>query len=297
MTEEITEDITLGDLAHVFFEGHNVDNVRFVDDGDVCFDVREHDPGAAPGRRIKGSDLEDIRRFFTYYLQTRPYANQMLQVLWIREVEFAMGALRKDDMCDFLLRAFEFYGLLIDEEELEYEFFDLLEDGYLLENDLGFVLSPKGKRFAEEMFKMMTTLISNSTEAPSVDRDDVIANIRELVSAVNRLALPVVPGTENVTNSNVTQSHPEGKAKKKRRSKAARRGVLEEAIDYQEEHPSMTDDEIVKMFGLERGALSKKHAIYLKEKRERERQQQRDRLVSRKVGEDLLHHNLGMSRR
>jgi len=139
-----------------------------------------------------------------------------------------------------------------------------------------YLLTSKGKWYAEKMIETHKDIIARATDLPSV------------------------PKIDDFSNSNTTpQPRVKDKPKKKRRSKAERRGILEEAIDHQEAHPSMTDDEIVKMFKLERGALSKPEALRLKDERiKRQRENAKyNRIVDKHIGDDLVHNNTGMSKR
>ena len=87
------------------------------------------------------------------------FAKYMLQLLWAREVESAKASLKDDDVYDFFKEAFFLNGIDIDDETIEYEFFELLEAGYLQETNAGFSLSPKGKCTAEETFETLKVLI------------------------------------------------------------------------------------------------------------------------------------------
>ena len=123
-------EITRTDLLKLFARTQEIDNIR-SNGGDICFDARNHTPYAETEKTIRLSDLEDIEDFFASVLHSRPFAKHLLQVLWIREVKFAMGALDEDDMYDFIHSAFDLYGIDIDKETTEDEFFALEREGYL----------------------------------------------------------------------------------------------------------------------------------------------------------------------
>ena len=178
-------EITYADLLEVFYDYRNVDKVR-TDDSDIFFDLREPAPDSEKGRVIRECDVEDVRRFFSCSLQRRPFAKHLLQVLWIREVKYAMGPLNDDDFYNFAHKAFGFYGIGIDDETMEDELLGLLSEDYLRENSLGIHLTSKGKRFAEEMFKTMKTLISNSVESPSTTSSNLHEISKFFVEAFDR---------------------------------------------------------------------------------------------------------------
>lgn len=105
----------------------------------------------------------------------------------MREVKFAMGPLKEENMYDFIQSAFALYGVDMDEETVEYEFFELLNEEYLREDNSGFSLTSKGKRFAEEMFYTMKRLISNNIGFPSIDTGSSQGIYRAIVEAVDRV--------------------------------------------------------------------------------------------------------------
>ena len=109
--------------------------------------------------------------------------------------------------------------------------------------------------------------------------------------------------SKSVDDIKVASKRPGAKTKKQRRSKDARRGIIEEALDYKKEHPSMTNDQITDEFGLERGALSKPKVQKLIEQRLLQEQQQREkedrrqnRTVSQDIGNDLRYEHFDQSR-
>ena len=256
MTEEFTEEIMRSDLIHVFFP-RNVNNIH-PDGDDICYDVDEYEPDTDPERRVGGGDIEEVRRFLNCSLQTRPYANQLLQLLWIREVKLEMGALRRSEMFDFLLPAFELYGLLLDEEILEYEFFELLGDDYLREDDSEFSLTSEGRRFGEAMFETMKTLISPHVESQSSSGISTVVSEKK-------------------------------KPKQIRRTYVERIDAIREAVKYygENEWRNITQREVEKKFGIGQGALSKGYGKELLEKYQKV--SCRKESVSKEVGDDFVY--------
>ena len=154
-------DITDPDLLDIFIGRQNIDNVR-LNGGDIDFDVRTSDPNAeTKSGSIRQSDIKDIAAFFSGTLQSRPFAKHLLQILWIREVKFAMNSLKDDDVYDFVQGAFTLYGVDIDEETVENELCELVYGGYLQENNAGFSLTSEGKHTAEKMFKAVNMLVDD----------------------------------------------------------------------------------------------------------------------------------------
>ncbi len=192
-------EITLADLVRTFFESQNVDNPHSDDDGNICFNVRKHDSNIDPKRIISKCDIEDVRRYFTCSLQSRPFAKHLLQVLWIREVIFKMGALKDEDVFTFICRALSLYGIDIDNETVDDELSELLSESYLKEDNSGISLASEGKRFAEGMFKTMKMLISNYVESPSLSTNNSQEISKLFVEVVDRLRehpIAVPPSTD-----------------------------------------------------------------------------------------------------
>ena len=57
------------------------------------------------------------------------------------------------------------YGIDVDEETIDEEFFELLYEGYLVENVSGFILTSTGKRAAKKVFQAMSMLDSAHVES------------------------------------------------------------------------------------------------------------------------------------
>ena len=109
--------------------------------------------------------------------------------------------------------------------------------------------------------------------------------------------------SKSVDDIEDVSKRPGAETKKQRRSKDARRGIIEEALDYKKEHPSMTNNQITDEFELERGALSKPKVQKLIEQRLLQEQQQREkedrrqkRTVSQDVGNDLRYEHFDRAR-
>ena len=169
----MTEIIDVGtDLLDVFIGRQNIDkdSIR-SNDNDISFDMCARDSDGETEKNIKRSTIDDVEDFFADTLQSRPFAQHLLLLLWIREVEFTMGTLKDDDVYDFLQKsAFALYNVDLDEETVEYEFLELLDEGYLCETNAGFSLSPKGRRVAEKLYKN------------DVCSDDAIAKLEEIIA-------------------------------------------------------------------------------------------------------------------
>jgi len=165
-------DITDPDLLDIFIGRQSIDNIR-VESGNIVFDVCVSNPDTGTekkpdSRNIGQDDLEAIQDFFASTLQSRPFAKHLLQILWIREVKFAMSSLSDGEACDFVQSAFALYGVDIDEETVEDELLELVYGGYLQENNAGFSLTGKGKRAAEKMFEAMKMFAPAYVEPPSI---------------------------------------------------------------------------------------------------------------------------------
>ena len=92
-------------MLDVFIGRQNIKNLRLDDDGNVSFDVSvpgtETKKTPAP-RFIARNDLENLYSFFTGTLQSCPFSKHLLQILWFREVKFAMGALKDEEVYSFI---------------------------------------------------------------------------------------------------------------------------------------------------------------------------------------------------
>jgi hypothetical protein len=91
---------------------------------------------------------------------------------------------------------------------------------------------------------------------------EIAATLNELV-AIEKQCLQELQIIHSVLTTPPVGKQSIATATAKRRSQAARRGILEEAIDYFLEHPSIKQADIEKMFHLEQGALSRKEAQHL----------------------------------
>ena len=187
-------------LLELFIGKQTVSNVR-LNAGSINFDVCEPDTETETGkvdpRTVSQGDLEDIAGFFSNTLQSRPFAKHLLQILWIREFRFNMGLLENSNMYDFIHDVFCLHGVDLDEETIQYEFFELLNEGYLQKMGLGFSLTSQGKLVAEKMFRAMQTLIPSNVES-----DDTPAITGELLAILEKLAsvslAPVMEGLKEV---------------------------------------------------------------------------------------------------
>jgi hypothetical protein len=117
--------ITCAELLKLSVEGQNVHNIR-QEDGIIYFDIYRDGFDTETEGRIRQNDLEYIESFFASALQSRPFAKHLLQIFWLREVKFEMGSLRDDDKYVFIKGAFDLYGIDIDVETMEDEFYALL---------------------------------------------------------------------------------------------------------------------------------------------------------------------------
>lgn len=180
---------TTPDLLNVFIGRQNIDNRRLDDDGNIRFDLSvldtENEKTSTP-RLVKRSDLENIENFFASTLQSCPFAKHLLQVLWIREVKFAMGVLKDEEVYSFIQRAvFTLYNIDLDADTAEHEFLELLDEGFLQETNTGFLLATKGKCIAEEIFKTIGVVVPDHTDSlPIAVRDngaiDVINKLKDM---------------------------------------------------------------------------------------------------------------------
>ena len=207
----MTEIINAGtDLLDVFIGRQNIDNdsIRLNDD-DISFDLCARDSDDDAGKTIRRSTMDDVENFFADTLQSHPFAKHLLLLLWIREVEFSMGALRDEDVYDFIQKgAFAFYSIDLDDETVEHEFLELLDEGYLRETNSGFFLESKGKRVAEKLHKSDFCL------------DGMIGKLRETVAVLEkRLSLLTEPTSQpkkKFTKSAKTRNTPTQKDHKKK---------------------------------------------------------------------------------
>ena len=178
-------EITRIGLFELFVGKQTLGNID-LNDGDIKFDVFVPDPDSETEKKfvshgIKRSDLEDIEGFFTDYLQSQPFVQHLLQILWIREVKFGMGPLEKDGMYDFLCKVLDLCGFMIDEEGVKNELIELSKEGYLQETASMFFLTSRGKYAAEGMLRAMGMPTPDRVESPSiaVRGDTVVEAIRE----------------------------------------------------------------------------------------------------------------------
>ena len=177
-------EITTPDFLDIFIGRQNIENICLDDVGNICFDLSRPCPNGQAEKtpishRIRRGDFEDITEFFSNTLHTRPFAKHLLQILWIREVKFAMGALKEEHIYDFIQGAFTLYGVDIDDETLEYEFFELLYEGYIRETNAGFLLSSEGIRVADAMFQTMKMPVSVRVEPATSDTIEKLLAARE----------------------------------------------------------------------------------------------------------------------
>ena len=130
MTEITNEDIALLGL----FAGKTQDIGRTRRQrGYINFDVYidAETSSAIHWRSIEESVFDEIKEVFVDQLQRLSEDKQILLTLWIRENKFAMGALRKDDILDFIQDAFELNEYEIEEATVIEKLGTLLNDGYL----------------------------------------------------------------------------------------------------------------------------------------------------------------------
>ena len=184
-TTEIT--VTDTDFFDIFIGRKRIDEIRMNDEGNCEIILREHGCDTKPEhnhepRVISKIDIESVKGFFVGTFQSRPFARPLLLILWIREVMFLMGALKNEEVYDFIQRAvLELYGIEMDDETVDEEFLELLYDGYIRETNSGFLLESKGKLAAEIMFKT-TNMLDDDLE-----HSRVASTSEKLMKSINEL--------------------------------------------------------------------------------------------------------------
>ena len=175
----MTENINAApDLLDVFIGRQNIDSIRLNDD-DISFDLYARDSDDNAEKTIRRSDVEDVEEFFADSLQSRPFARHLLLLLWIREVKFNTKGLKAENAYEFFYKGFlSLYDISVDEDTLWNEFEKLLYEYYFQDTCSGFVLSAKGRRAAESIFKNEVCL------------DDAIAKFEKLI-AIRKQRPPV----------------------------------------------------------------------------------------------------------
>lgn len=201
----------------------------------MCIPAPDREAGKRfDSRKISRCDLEDIENFFADALQSRPFAKHLLQILWIREVKFAMGTLRDEDIFDFIHGAFALYDIDIDDETAEYEFFELLDQEYLQETNTGFSLTPTGKRIAGNLFNAARGIFSFNVESSSivVEEGEIEKVSEAIVVALNKRLPQIVKAVNKTTKS--------GKPRKRGKSKyeEAVKDYLDSLVKEAKEDPS-----------------------------------------------------------
>ena len=116
-------------------------------------------------RSINEKDFEDIEEVFTGILRSRPVAERLLWILWVREDKFGLDTLKADVKSSFAQNA-----LGVDLETVASVFENLLQKKYLQDMIVNYresgvtsengstkvySLTPEGKETAERMFKKM----------------------------------------------------------------------------------------------------------------------------------------------
>ena len=170
-------------------------------------------------------------------------------------------------------------------------------------NNAAMRIGENEKRIEEEKKRIIDEEKKNVEEKKRVNEeakrysDKIYSPFPHLMEAANSQSSPNV-GADNPdpVPEKAKRAEEQPTERRKRRSKEARRGVLELAIEHKEQHPSMTNDQITDMFGLERGALSKSDAVQLIEQRLLDNAK-RNRSVDKDIGDDLRYNNPGISTR
>jgi len=185
-------------------------------------------------------------------------------------IAFAFGAQKANWEKDFFPYSRCSVGDLTDEE---FELFEIQSD---IENDPYFTLH-KGI--------VLDSLESKSTHLTLLQRfvDDIESGREEgaRLQRLQRIAAAVRDLSEKPgTDLNV--------GKQKRRTKAERRGLLEEAIDYHIENPSLPQAQVAEMFKLESTALSKEDAVLLIMQRTPKTSSTRPK-VSKAIADDFIY--------
>ena len=192
MTEITNEDIAL--LGLFAGKTQDIDKIQ-RQRGYINFDVYidAETSSAIHWRSIEESVFDEIKDVFIGPLRFRPYyAEQMLLALWIREDKFAMGALKKDDILDFIQDSFDFNCIEVEDATVMEELGALFGDEYLqrpiVDEDWtqDYSLTSKGKRVAGEMFEMLKPLVSDRIEfSPTGPKVENVANSESIPQLAN----------------------------------------------------------------------------------------------------------------